>query len=322
MKLRAGVPAGLGLLLLSALWAGGWVVAESNSPSGAHAASLAVGQAILFSTFAAMAALVAWIRRVEYPRGRDGWMAAGVGVGLFVIPAGAAALAGSTVSRFDEVAVLCLTPVFAGVLEPYLQNSGPRRGKAALAGALTAVAGILCFFPLEAPGSLRGGVALGALLVTALEVAAANCLAVRLASSAPRRSTLTMAAPAGAASALCFAITAALTQSRPGDLSELPIYLPKLFLIDLPGLFLLFWLMPRLSASRMTARFVLAPLFASVAGLALLERMPPLRGLLGLALLAGGSGWIVFAPAESEAEEGVSLKAILGEAPGRPLREE
>jgi hypothetical protein len=42
-----------------------------------------------------------------------------------------------------------------------------------------------------------------------------------------------------------------------------------LLLIDLPALFLLFWLMRRLGASRMTARFLLAPLFTILAGMAL-----------------------------------------------------
>jgi drug/metabolite transporter (DMT)-like permease len=78
----------------------------------------------------------------------------------------------------------------------------------------------------------------------------------------------------------------------------MPSQLLGLFVIELPALFLLFWLMRRLAASRMTARFFLAPLFATLAGMALKPTSPPLRAWLGLALLAGGAGWLVFAPEE------------------------
>ena len=62
----------------------------------------------------------------------------------------------------------------------------------------------------------------------------------------------------------------------------------------LPALLLLFWLMRRMAASRMTARFLLAPLLAILAGMALERSAPPLRGWIGMALLAGaqdGSCW-------------------------------
>jgi hypothetical protein len=60
----------------------------------------------------------------------------------------------------------------------------------------------------------------------------------------------------------------------------------------------------------MTARFLLAPLFAILAGMALEPTSPPLRAWLGMALVAGGAGWLVFAPAEkTEVEELDSLNA-------------
>jgi hypothetical protein len=56
--------------------------------------------------------------------------------------------------------------------------------------------------------------------------------------------------------------------------------------------------MRRLGASRMAARFFLAPLFAIVAGMALEPSFPPVRACFDIALLAGSAGWLVFAPAE------------------------
>ena len=322
MTLRASLAPSLGLLLLSALWAFGWLLPDLFPHSGARTVPLPVGEAILFSVFAATTSLIAAVRRLKYPRGRHGWACAGVGVGFFVIPTTAAALAQQWISNFDEVAVLCLTAVFAVVLDPYLQNGPPRGGKAALAAALVAMAGILCLFPLEAPNSFRAGVALCVLFVTAFELAAMNCIAVRLARTFPVRSTLTMAAQASGASAFCFAVIAASSGSHPWTSSTLQVYVSRLLLVDIPGLFLLFWLLRKLAASRMTARFLLAPLFASLAGLALLPMLPPVRGMLGLLLLAGGSGWLAFAPPESGDQESISIRATSIESPTRWLNED
>ncbi len=301
MKLRSGPSPHLALLLLSALWTVGWLLPDLF-PGAATNISSPIRQAILFSFFAAITASIALARRIEFPRGRLAWASAGIGLGFFVMPAAAAAFAHDRISNFDEVAVLCLTPVFAVVLEPYLQDCPPRRGRAPLPAALAAIAGILFLFPLETPTSFREGVALVVLLMTAFTIAATNCLAVRLAHAVPGTSTLPIAALAAGTSALCFALTAALTPATPRTSSALPFGLLRLLLLDLPSLFLLFWLLSRLSATRMTARFLLAPLFASLAGLAIEQRWPPLPALPGILLLAAGSAWLVFAPAESEVE--------------------
>ncbi len=222
MNLRGGFSPAVGLLLLSALWAFGWLLPDLFLQSGATTISLPLGQAILFSVFAAMTWSVAAAQRLKFPRGRHAWKCAGIGVGLFVIPTSTAAFARGSISNFDQVAVLCLTPVFAVALEPYLQNTLPRRGKAALAGTLVAIAGILCLFPLETPSSFRAGAALVVLLVAAFALAATNCIAVRLASALPGRSGLPMAALAGGACAIYFAVIAAVTRPIAWDSSSLP----------------------------------------------------------------------------------------------------
>jgi drug/metabolite transporter (DMT)-like permease len=266
---------------------------------GVDSLSPAPRQAALFSIFAAVAASVAVARRFEFPRGLRAWACVSIGLGLFVVPAALVACAQGWISALDRVAVFSLTPVFAVVLEPYLQGTALRQGKAALAGALAAVAGILCLFPLDIPGSFRAAAALFALLAAVVSIAATNCLAVRLARNLAGRSTLPMAAQAGAGSAVCFAAAAAFTPHTAWRWSALPAQLLGLLVIELPALFLLFWLMRRLAASRMAARFFLAPLFAILAEIALEPTSPPVRGWLGMALLAGGAGWLVFAPAEN-----------------------
>lgn len=310
MRLRSGLSPIAGLAALSALAAIGWLLPDLFPPSAANAMPQPLGQAILFGIFAATAAGIAAARRLKYPRGRHAWACAGVGIGLFVIPAAAAAFAQNRISSYDEVAALCLTAFFAVVLEPFLQDGAQAGRRVALAGALAAIAGILCLFPLEIPRSIQAVAGLCVMIAAAVELAAANCIAVRLARQNPERSILPMAALAGGAGALCFAAIAACGGGAALSSTTLQIYAARLLLLDLPSLFLLFWLLNRLCASQITARFLLAPLLASLVSLALLKMLPSPRGLLGILLLAGGSAWLVFAPAEEQTPLSIHVERL------------
>ena len=306
-----GLPPPLGLLLLSTLWALGTLRTELFPRFGSDNVPHALGQAVLFSIFAVVAAYIAVVRRVEFPRGRSAWACAGVGLGLFLFPAAMLAWAQGELSTLDRVAVFSLTPVFAVVLEPYLQGSTPSHAKAALGASLTAITGVLFLFPLSIPGSLRACTALFALLTASFGIATANCLAVRLAVKIAERSTLPMAALAAGVPAICFAAAAAFNPHAAWRWNEMSSSLLGLFVINLPALFLLFWLMPRLAASRMTARFLLSPLMTLAVGMALEAPSLSLRAWLGTLLLAGGAGWLVFAPAERPELEGLELRNTL-----------
>lgn len=318
-RTQTGLPPALGLLLLSGLWAISSLSSELLPHSSGAMLSAMQRQAALFSGFAALAACIAIARRLNFPRGRLAWACAGVGLGLFVLPSVLVFFAQGTISTLDRVAVFSLTPVFAVVLEPYLQDVPTGRGKAALAGCICAVAGILFVFPLDIPGSIRAAAALCAVVAASLGIAVTNCVAVRMARRFADGSTLPMAAQAGAASAVCFAVASAFTPHTEWRWSGLPLELLELFVLDLPALFLLFWLMRRLAASRMTARFLLAPLFTLLAGAALEAASVPERAWLGMVLLAGGAGWLVFAPAEQiEGSELDPLNALFDDSPRRP----
>ena len=292
-----------GLLLLSVFWAADSLQKDLFPHFLAATVSPAQRQAVFYSVFAALAASVALARRIEFPRGRHAWACFCLGIGLFVVPAALVACAEGAVSTLDRVAIFSLTPVFTVVLEPYLQGVPPRQGKLALAGALAGVAGILFVLPLDVPGSFQAGVALCALLAAAASIAATNCLAVRLARNLASGSILPMAAQAGAGSAVCFSAAAAFTPRTAWRWSALQSQLLWLLVVELPGPFLLFWLMRRLAASRMTARFLISPLFAILAGMILDRASPPGRAWVGMVLLAGGAGWLVFAPPEKSEEE-------------------
>ena len=63
------------------------------------------------------------------------------------------------------------------------------------------------------------------------------------------------------------------------------------------------WLMRRMSAGRMTTRFVLTPLMASLIGLVLLRPTVELRAGVGLLMMAAGAGWLLFAPQDNQESE-------------------
>jgi drug/metabolite transporter (DMT)-like permease len=70
---------------------------------------------------------------------------------------------------------------------------------------------------------------------------------------------------------------------------------------------LLFWLMRRMTAVRMTTRYLIAPLIANLLSLAFLRPQVQLRSWLGLLLIALGSGWLLLAPAGEPEQTGSSL---------------
>lgn len=300
---QTGLLPRLGLVLLSGLWALSSLSSELLPHASGPTPSAAARQAALFAVFAALAAGVAVAQRLKFPRGRLALACIGVGLGLFVAPSMLGYFAGGAVSTLDRVAVFSLTPVFTVVLQPYLQGEIPRRGKAALPAAMGAVAGILFLLPLDAPGSWRAAAALCALAAAALGIAITNCLAVRLAGALANDSCLPMAALAGGASAVCFAMAGAMEPHAAWWLSTVRLEALTPMAIDLAGLFLLFWLMRQMAASRMAARFLVAPLFTVVAAVILEPTAPTERAWLGMTLLAGGAGWLIFAPDE-QAESG------------------
>jgi drug/metabolite transporter (DMT)-like permease len=306
----AGLPPAVGLLLLSGLWTVSSLRSDLLPHSNVDPLSPAQRQAALYGVFAVLAATVAVARRLEFPRGRLALACAGIGIGLFVLPSTLAHFADGIISNVERVAVFSLTPVFAVILQPYLQSESPSRGRAALAGSICAVAGILFLFPLDIPNSFRTVVALCLLIAATFLIAATNCYAVRFARTFANGSSLPMAALAGATSATCFAMASVFSRNAVWHRDALTAEFLGPFAIDLLALFLLFWLMLHLATSRMAARFLIAPLFTILVGAILQPPSPPGRAWLGIGLLAGGAAWLVFAPAEQI--DGSELEPLKG----------
>ena len=212
-----------------------------------------------------------------------------ISCGLFLIPGIAVAGSRPFVPEFSRVALLSLVPVFAVVLDPYLgtrEGSGSRWG---LAAAVTAVAGTLCVFPLEVPVSMGAAAGFAAVVVAAFSIAAANCRLVCVANAIETGTLWRVAAIAALTGAMGFAIATAIFE-RPFEVSAR--MMPDLIwnaVVDVPALFLLFWLTKRMSAPQMTARYLLAPLLANLLELAVFQPRAGLRAGIGLLLIAAGA---------------------------------
>lgn len=281
------------LLLLSLLWAVGWVRADLSpgSSAGLHLRPM-LGQAVLLGVFAGLAAVGAVVlRRNWLARSTAGW-AVLVGVGLFAVPLVLTTLAASWIDDSTRVALFSLTPLFAVVFEPHfaLEREQTREVRGSFPAAMVAVAGTLLVFPVELPHSYASAFALIGLVVAAALVAAANCVGVREMGSDQGRVPAFAAVAAGSAACL-LALLGLTFQRNEAATAGIGVWAVS----DLIALALLFWLMGRMSAVQMTTRFQIAPLIANLISLALLRPHVEVQAWIGLALIAAGSGWMLLA---------------------------
>ena len=259
-------------------------------------------QSIPFAMMAILAAAFAAIRRFPWPRTvllRWSFVA---GIGMFAVPALLAHFTRAWLSDLTRLALFSLTPAFAVVLEPFIVDDDEQQGKGGLMASLCALVGTLLFIPVEIPGSLPAAIAFCAAVLAAACVAAANCLAVRTAMRMETQTIAPMAAIAAGAAALVLILFSGWTEHSTWEWRALGPDLAWSAAFDVPGLLLLFWLMRRMSAARMTTRFVLTPLFASLIALPFLRPSVTLRAGLGLFLMAAGAGWLLFGPDDEQSK--------------------
>jgi drug/metabolite transporter (DMT)-like permease len=294
------------LLVLSLLWAAGSLRADLLSDSATSALPPLEGAAIPLALLAVAAALIAFVRRAPWPHGNQLLPAVSIAFGLFVAPAWLLRLAQNSVPSLMRVALFSLVPVFAVVLEPHLDPELPH-ASFGLAASLTAVLGMLLVFPLDLPGSLTAAAAQGALVVAAVLIAASNCLAVRVARAQPAGSLASFTAIVAAFAAAALLLSSLIDRGSRFRTPEHASALLWPLLIDLPALALLFWLFRRLSAVRMTTRFLFAPLLATLVSALILAPHISLSDACGLLLLAASAAWLLLAPNDPAAPDASEL---------------
>jgi drug/metabolite transporter (DMT)-like permease len=296
------------LLLLCFLLAVGAMRSDLFPVSAANSVPQLEREAVPFALLALAAGLYAAARKAPWPRGRQLQSSIVIGLGLFVVPSLLVSLAHGWVSAFTRVALFSLVPVFAVVFEPYIGRRAGSQIRGGLLAALAAVVGSLCVFPLDLPGSIEASAAFAAVIVAAACVAAANCYAVRVANALPSNGLASMTAMAAASAAVGLVAASAATEGLVFRWSVVSSDLAWSAIVSLPGLFLLFWLMPRMAASRMTTRFVLAPLMAILISMALDRPSVGLLTWAGLLLIAAGAAWLLSAPDDHADADSSTLK--------------
>lgn len=297
----------LALLLLCVLWSLTSLRSDLMQNLSMHPLPTMEKQALPFMLLAVMAGLFALVRQTEWPRGQSLLAPVLIGLGLFVAPAVLVSLSREWVPELTRVALFSLTPVFAVVLEPYIGHLMGPQTRGSLPAALAAVVGMLCIFPMQIPQTVEAGIAFGAVILAAVCVAAANCHAVSVVIRTPGRPVAPMASIAGATAAAGLLAASLLLEQPAWRPDALASELAWSALMDLPGLVLLFWLMRRMSAARMTTRFVLAPFITLLIGAVVMHPSLTLRTWLGMLLIGGGAGWLLLAPEEEPEESALPL---------------
>jgi drug/metabolite transporter (DMT)-like permease len=247
-----------------------------------------------------------------------------IALGLFVLPALLLSLSSRGIDGFARTALLSLVPLFALVFEPYLGGESTADGRVPagiglqsqgrLAAALAAVVGAAIVFPVSIPSSWPSGLAFCAVVAAAAAIAAANTAATQAATNSPSHAraagpppAASFATIAGISATLGFALLSVLTEHPVWNWESWRLELLWSVCIDAPGLLLLFWLLPRTSAVRMTTRFLIAPVIALLIGAALVRPAVEPRMILGLLLMAGGAAWLLFGRESATEPSGLSL---------------
>jgi len=297
------VPAGA-LMLLCLLWAVASLRSDLLPGSLPQSdSSPLVNQASILAVFAIVAAATAFLRKANWPRGRSLLGAALIGVGLLALPAFLVELAKGLVDNSTRVALFSLVPVFAVVLEPYLGSASQTPQRGGLAAALVAVAGTALIFPLDLPRASASAAAFGGVMIAVASVAAANCTAVKIAQSQTTLSLFGFASIAAGSAAILLTIAGLSIEPHAWPVAHINAWA----IPDLLALVLLFWLLRRMSAVRMTTRFLIAPLMANLIALTFLRPGVQFRAWLGLLLIALGSGWLLLPPAGEPEQAGSPL---------------
>ncbi|HVZ82790.1 MAG TPA: hypothetical protein VG893_03880 [Terracidiphilus sp.] len=248
------------LLALGFLWSLGSLRADllPYAWQGAGTDSL-TSQALRLAVLAFGAAVIARATRSRRVRRRDAVQWALTGIGLIAAPSLLAHLAAPFVADLTRTALFALTPIFAIVLEPYLGSAESGMSRNGLLAALVALAGMLLLFPVNLPQSPASALAFLAVVLAALCVAAVNCRAVCFACAQDAPSFAAAAALAAAGAALVLGVAGA-GEAAPFPAASLLPDLAWTLIVDLPALLLLFALMRRMTAARMTLRFIRAAL--------------------------------------------------------------
>jgi drug/metabolite transporter (DMT)-like permease len=300
------------LLLLSLLWAVGLLRKDAFPNWSDSPVPPLLRQAVPLAILGLVAGAVIKLRPKPRPSSRLLLTAVTVGLGMFVLPALLIAGVHELISPLTRAGLFALTPVFAVVLEPYLSRSQPVGGEnRRLLAALVGFSGALCLFPVGIPESITSAAAYCAVIAASLAVAAANCAATGAMVTVESLPAFTAITAFAAAVSL---VAASAMIERPqwhAAFASRQQVLPDLIWaagVEVPALALLFWLMPRMTASRMATRFLWPVVFAVPIAAVVFHTSPVRRSWLGVLLMAAGAGYLLLVSERASEAPRLSLR--------------
>jgi drug/metabolite transporter (DMT)-like permease len=223
-----------------------------------------------------------------------------VSVGLFGFPV---VLIGWARGSVTETGISALFAAVPAVVAMVLANGSEGVGLMFLTPALVAFGGVLLILPVDLPGSLRGDLQLAALILAIFLVGIASVRMFRLILQVAYLDAMIVI---GLSNAIFLIICCIANGSLVWRWNQLAAIASIASLVDLIEMALLVWLLRAMSPIRLSARYLVIPLFTVIEGYIALGPQPTTRLLVGTALLTAGAAWILFAPIE-EKEPALSL---------------
>lgn len=276
-----------GFLLLSFLRATAWIIpsTEASLPAAEH-------QAILYG-IVGIGALLFATRGLSDRLRASTWASLSIGsIGLFGLPVVLIGWAQAGVTATGISALFAAVPAVVAVV---MATESEGAGRRFLTPALVAFGGALLLLPVGLPGSLVGDLKLAGLILAILLVGICGVRMFRLLQSV---AYLDAAVVIGLANAIFLSICTITNGSFLWRWSPMTTIISIASLIDLIEMALLIWLLREMSPIRLSARYLVIPLFTLIEGYLILQPQVTARLLVGAALLVAGAAWILFARIE------------------------
>ena len=236
----------------------------------------------------------------------------GLLVGLLLVP-----MAG--MGRARDVSLLALIPFLCLELRPHFRLADGRAGNGHRVAALACFGGAALVYPLPRFSTLSDGVAVGLALLAVGSLAGLSCLAAVELNGAGKRERGSFVAIASVtatlAQMLMWSVKAEffVRAAKPGwPMHSAHGWWPTWALWtvceELPAVWLLWWVVARLSAAQAATRFVIGPLLTVVVGTLLAQAGLSAEAWFGLAMMGAGSGVLLLARDEPEEPQRLALE--------------
>ena len=277
----------IGFLLLCLLRATAWIIpsTEASLPAAEH-------QAILYG-IVGIGALLFATRGLSDRLRASTWASLSIGsIGLFGLPVVLIGWAQGGVTATGISALFAAVPAVVAVV---MATESEGAGRRFLTPALVAFGGALLLLLVGLPGSLVGDLKLAGLILAILLVGICGVRMFRLLQPV---AYLDAAVVIGLANAIFLSICTITNGSFLWRWSPMTTIISIASLIDLIEMALLIWLLREMSPIRLSARYLVIPLFTLIEGYLILQPQVTARLLVGAALLVAGAAWILFARIE------------------------